>query len=168
MYAVVDTTNGTVVYGPSGWLPGAFLVVLGGFGLAPQLPESDPQQAMIFESVSILPCVLTYDELGLGQYHDSDPITTITANSVTQRFPALTYTAQQLADNAAAAAAATLAANKISAIASLQKSDVTLLRCLENGIPIPDTWVQYRKALRALIGGASSILPTTPTYPVGT
>jgi hypothetical protein len=50
----------------------------------------------------------------------------------------------------------------------LDKSDVTLLRCVENGVAIPVEWVTYRKSLRAVIKGTSSVISDTPVYPAGT
>ncbi len=58
----------------------------------------------------------------------------------------------------------------------LDKSDKTVLRCIENSVTIPPAWVTYRKALRTIIasaGGVSDVivtdpLPTPPSYPSGT
>lgn len=53
----------------------------------------------------------------------------------------------------------------------LDKSDMTVLRCVENGIPVPADWAIYRKALRAILsaqtGDPSKELPTCPGYPSG-
>lgn len=59
---------------------------------------------------------------------------------------------------------------------TLDKSDKTILRCIENGVSIPASWVTYRQQLRAIIAAAGGIsdvvvtdpLPTPPAYPVGT
>ena len=54
---------------------------------------------------------------------------------------------------------------------ALDKSDVTLLRCAENGVAVPVAWTTYRHALRALVNGGdttSTALPATPAYPAGT
>jgi hypothetical protein len=59
---------------------------------------------------------------------------------------------------------------------TLDKSDKTVLRCIENSVAIPAAWVTYRQQLRAIIaaaGGASDVivtetLPTPPAYPPGT
>jgi hypothetical protein len=60
---------------------------------------------------------------------------------------------------------------KTQAQAALDKSDVTMNRCVENSVPVPATWAAYRKALRAIINGgdtASTALPAVPPYPAGT
>jgi hypothetical protein len=54
----------------------------------------------------------------------------------------------------------------------LEKSDITLLRCIENAIIVPAEWAAYRQDLRAIIselsGDASQGLPVKPAYPAGT
>lgn len=47
----------------------------------------------------------------------------------------------------------------------LGKSDITLLRCVENKIDIPSTWIAYREKLRDIISGKSDVLPDKPAYP---
>ena len=51
---------------------------------------------------------------------------------------------------------------------ALEASDLTVLRCVEAGIPVPADWAAYRQALRAVVSGASTTLPDRPVYPAGT
>jgi hypothetical protein len=56
--------------------------------------------------------------------------------------------------------------------AALIASDITLLRCIENGLTVPATWVAYRVALRAIVSAAQpeiipAALPIRPEYPAG-
>ncbi len=51
---------------------------------------------------------------------------------------------------------------------ALAKSDITLLRCLEAGFPIPHDWAVYRHALRVIIQTGYGVLPEHPQYPQGT
>ncbi|TAN61086.1 MAG: hypothetical protein EPN20_12975 [Magnetospirillum sp.] len=50
----------------------------------------------------------------------------------------------------------------------LGRSDTTVLRCTEAGVPVPPEWVAYRKALRAIIGGGAGPVPERPAWPAGT
>jgi len=54
------------------------------------------------------------------------------------------------------------------AMLALHQSDPVVLRCFEDGIPLPADWVTYRKALRTIAGASSGTvgtLPAIPTYP---
>jgi len=57
-----------------------------------------------------------------------------------------------------------------SAQEELDKSDVTVARCYEAGVPVPEQWRTYRSALRAIVKAPTSAteLPTRPAYPAGT
>lgn len=67
-------------------------------------------------------------------------------------------------------------AYKANAQAALDRSDTTLLRCVEAGVTVPADWASYRKALRVVVGTATApsgwtaetALPTQPAYPSGT
>jgi hypothetical protein len=50
----------------------------------------------------------------------------------------------------------------------LDKSDVTLMRCVEKKVSFPDEWVSYRDNLRLVISGKLSVIPTSPNFPAGT
>jgi len=55
-----------------------------------------------------------------------------------------------------------------SAQVALDKSDTTMMRCVEDGIAAPVAWITYRKALRAIASGTdttSTVLPVQPEYP---
>ncbi|HRR39730.1 MAG TPA: hypothetical protein P5244_00715 [Syntrophales bacterium] len=51
----------------------------------------------------------------------------------------------------------------------LYKTDITVLRCYEHGISVPETWINHRQALRDIVSGISTatVLPTTPDFPPG-
>jgi hypothetical protein len=51
---------------------------------------------------------------------------------------------------------------------ALAKSDITILRCVERGVAIPEEWVVYRVALRKIISEKlTDSLPLMPAYPEG-
>lgn len=57
---------------------------------------------------------------------------------------------------------------KVRATRLLSLSDVTVLRCLENGISVPAEWAAYRAALRDIMATGTGPLPQQPAYPAGT
>src|ERR1035437_2686172 len=57
--------------------------------------------------------------------------------------------------------------NKLEIMNLMDKSDKTILRCLEQGIPIPQEWKDYRMVLRAVITSGGGDVPSTPQYPTG-
>ncbi|HTN66408.1 MAG TPA: hypothetical protein VL051_09530 [Burkholderiaceae bacterium] len=77
-----------------------------------------------------------------------------------------------VAKSTAATAEALWREHQRQAQVALDKSDITVLRCAENGIPVPVDWRSYRSELRAVIsapsGDASLPPPIQPAYPVGT
>jgi hypothetical protein len=54
----------------------------------------------------------------------------------------------------------------------LDQSDVTILRCAENGVAVPTVWKTYRAALRAIAaastGDPTVQMPSRPAFPTGT
>lgn len=68
----------------------------------------------------------------------------------------------------AMAASLEISVNKNSAREFLDKSDITILRCTENQIPVPAEWATYRASLRAIMISGQGDLPTQPPYPQGT
>ena len=57
---------------------------------------------------------------------------------------------------------------KFMAQMALDRSDLTILRCMENGISVPSDWTTYRSELRAIVKSGGSSMPTQPAYPTGT
>lgn len=55
---------------------------------------------------------------------------------------------------------------------ALAESDITVLRCAEAGVPVPQAWRDYRAALRLIVSSAVGDpdvgLPPRPDYPPGT
>ena len=56
----------------------------------------------------------------------------------------------------------------VAAQLALEKSDITVLRCVENHIEIPAAWVEYRKTLRDVMRNGEGAIPARPPYPDGT
>ncbi|WP_426041314.1 hypothetical protein [Brevundimonas sp. TWP2-3-4b1] len=48
---------------------------------------------------------------------------------------------------------------------ALTASDVTILRCVERGIAVPEAWADYRQALRDVVRLGEGPLPTRPDWP---
>lgn len=50
--------------------------------------------------------------------------------------------------------------------AALKDSDITLMRCIEEGKVFPQSWANYRTSLRNIItNNIQNPLPTRPVYP---
>lgn len=64
------------------------------------------------------------------------------------------------------------AALQVCAQAALDESDITVIRCAEAGVPVPQDWRDYRAALRQIVSSAVGDpdpgLPERPAYPPGT
>jgi hypothetical protein len=73
--------------------------------------------------------------------------------------------AQAVIDSYDYAAQETREENKDAALVALSDSDITLLRCMEQGIVFPDTWKQYRQTLRTIISTGDGAIPDKPAYP---
>jgi hypothetical protein len=86
--------------------------------------------------------------------------------------PGWTYSGSAFAEPAGPSAAELWAVYQSRAQALLNESDRTVIRCYEASTPLPETWVTYRKALRAIVGAESGDptqpLPSKPEYPAGT
>lgn len=58
------------------------------------------------------------------------------------------------------------------ALGALTESDITVLRCVESGVAVPQAWRDYRAALRLIVssetGDPDLGLPARPEYPAGT
>lgn len=48
---------------------------------------------------------------------------------------------------------------------ALEASDVTILRCGERNIAVPEAWADYRDALRAIVRDGEGDLPVRPDWP---
>jgi hypothetical protein len=59
---------------------------------------------------------------------------------------------------------------KSRAVMELRKTDVTILRCTEHNVAVPEPWVNYRSLLRDIVSGRviADALPDRPEYPAGT
>lgn len=57
---------------------------------------------------------------------------------------------------------------KQQAQAALNKSDITVIRCAENGVTVTKAWITYRATLRTIINTGKGKLPSQPSYPAGT
>lgn len=60
---------------------------------------------------------------------------------------------------------------KDQALAALNKTNDTVMRCYAAGIAFPAAWLQYIQALRAIVNGTDTVstsLPAQPAYPAGT
>lgn len=51
---------------------------------------------------------------------------------------------------------------------ALEKSDTTILRCMENMTAVPSAWATYRETLREIVASNIGPLPVQPSYPAGT
>lgn len=84
------------------------------------------------------------------------------------------YQAWLAVGNTAAPASSTAAlwpAYQATANDALDRSDITILRCAEHGVVVPQEWRDYRTALRAIIAapsGTPGTLPVRPAFPAGT
>jgi hypothetical protein len=50
----------------------------------------------------------------------------------------------------------------------LGTSDITILRCVEAGVPVPPDWIAYRRILRSILSGRTTSLPPRPAFPANT
>jgi hypothetical protein len=59
----------------------------------------------------------------------------------------------------------TAAALKAQAQELLSVSDIQVVRCCEVGLAFPDTWKQYRAALRDIVTSGAGAIPVRPAWP---
>lgn len=115
--------------------------------------------------------MVQYYQDNLGGWHVLDDASF--EQLLTKNNPSLTFIKKTQAqyDAAQAAIAAIPIPIKQQAQIALNKSDITMMRCVEAGIAAPAAWNSYRKALRAIANGidtTSTTLPLQPAYPAGT
>ena len=93
-----------------------------------------------------------------------DQVLALDGSTVVQSWTVRAMTTdEQAAYNAAAAASL-----KAQAQSALDKSDVTMIRCVEHGVAVPTEWATYRSALRSIVSTGAGSMPTRPNYPAGT
>jgi hypothetical protein len=107
-------------------------------------------------------CVLRDD----GAYIPNDP-----SNGDWKIYQAWLAAGNTAAPSPASSATALWAAYQVTASDALDRSDITILRCAEHGVVVPQEWRDYRTSLRAIIAatsGTPGTLPVRPAFPVGT
>ena len=55
--------------------------------------------------------------------------------------------------------------NKHAALVALIQSDLVVLRCVEQSIPLPTIWGDYREKLRIIANSGEGNFPSKPEYP---
>lgn len=48
---------------------------------------------------------------------------------------------------------------------ALDASDITFIRCVEEGLTWPQEWKEYRTALRAMVSTGAGTMPARPAWP---
>ena len=159
------------------------LVENGVISIRADLPEN-------WQNISHLPGLSAEDLATLGWYQvvegDKplfDPATQIIETSdsytpgqgVSRSYNVRDASADEIAQWQAAAdakaaqeTAAVKAALQAQAQALLDKSDVTILRCVSAQITVPTDWQTYRVALRSIVSSGTGTIPARPSYPAGT
>jgi hypothetical protein len=59
-------------------------------------------------------------------------------------------------------------AKRIQAKDLLASSDITVLRCFEAGVSLPEQWKTWRASLRAIASSGQGVIDAQPSYPAGT
>jgi hypothetical protein len=162
MYALVENGVISLVKDlPENWqnishLPGLSATELKEFGwyecIVQDYPTYDPTTQTVDQGASYIP--------------NTSVTVSYTVRDVTPE--ELAAIQAQAAAKAAQDAAIAKAALIEQAQSLLDKSDITILRCVSAQVTVPAEWQTYRVALRSIVSSGAGTIPTRPNYPVGT
>ncbi len=98
-----------------------------------------------------------------GALIPNDPL-----NADWQTFIAWVNAGNKPADQPAPALTNAQLLNMAQAQTLLDKSDVTLIRCFEHGVAVPQAWIDWRASLRPIAKTGTGTISAAPAYPAGT